>query len=72
MIHPLSQDSEYFRVYNASSSGRGICVWGFCFLPVFMNSFFFLGHAALRISYSSRWRSKKLSALFRFLFYFAL
>lgn len=54
MIHPLSQDSEFFRVYNASSSGRGICVWGFCFLPDFMNSFFFLSHAALRISYSSR------------------
>ena len=54
MIHPLSQDSEYFRVYNASSSGRGICVWGFCFLPDFMNSFFFLSHAALRILYSSR------------------
>ena len=30
MIHPLSQDSEYCRVYNASSSGRGsMAVEGF-------------------------------------------
>ncbi len=41
MIHPLALGVRNIIVaYNASSSGRGICVWDFCFLPdFFMNSF---------------------------------
>ena len=49
--------------YRASSSGRCIC--GCALGLVFRKSFFFLSQAALRFSYSSRCRSRKLSAMMR-------